>query len=603
MRPSTVSSSAKVHGKPWPKRRLEAELSRVTRNPTNLDANKDTRDSDMKITRMMPLAAMLCAAFVTVAAQAVDLASAKASPAQEKKPNIVFIITDQRAYRLFAGTDYTLPGMDTIAKHGVTFRNHYIASAMCSPSRAAFLSGRPPQVNHVIDQMQYPFVPSLSPSLPNLGSVLKKLGYRTAYFGKFEMDKEILNPKPTVNYSTVGQRYGFDVFSAGGDIGSAPQDGFDNDPFIAGEAVRWLRASAREARRTRQPFFMVASLVNPHDIMFGNGNVPGQPAVEKGVVPFVLPPLPPSSIYEKQWKFTLPPSLTEQLTAPGMPGALLEYKNGWDAVLGTIPTDRKDMWTIFYNYYLNTIRDGDRSIQQIVDVMNEMDLWRDTVVLFTADHGEMGGAHGGLKGKGPMSYEENGHVPLIIAHPAAKAGATCLALTSHLDLLPTFVGLTGLPDANRPQAVKALPGRDFSALLADTEKASLTTVRPAVLFNYVGPSTVDGDFLRATMDGLIFRKPTPPLSQAKLDKRGFLSFVFDGRYKFGRYYAPTAFNTPRTLEEILGNNDIQLFDLQADPQEVHNLALEPEKNHETILKMNALLNDMIAKEVGANDAH
>ena len=112
---------------------------------------------------------------------------------------------------------------------------------------------------------------------------------------------------------------------------------------------------------------------------------------------------------------------------------------------------------------------------------------------------------------------------------------------------------------------------------------------------------MDGNFLRATMDGLIFRKPTPPLSQAKLDKRGFLSFVFDGRYKFGRYYAPTAFNTPRTLEEILGNNDVQLFDLQGDPEEMRNLALEPEKNRATILRMNELLNDLIAKEVGVND--
>src|SRR6516225_10831836 len=121
----------------------------------------------------------------------------------------------------------------------------------------------------------------------------------------------------------------------------------------------------------------------------------------------------------------------------------------------------------------------------------------------------MGGAHGGLKGKGPFSYEENAHVPLIIAHPAAKAGTTSLALTSHLDLLPTFVGLTGLSEADRPQAVKALPGRDFSALLAGPEKASLTAVRPAALFNYVGPSTVDGAYLHATMDGLIFRRPSP----------------------------------------------------------------------------------------------
>jgi len=91
------------------------------------------------------------------------------------------------------------------------------------------------------------------------------------------------------------------------------------------------------------------------------------------------------------------------------------------------------------------------------------------------------------------------------------------------------------------------------------------------------------------------------LSTAKLDKRGFLSFVFDGRYKFARYYAPTAFNTPQTMEEIFKSNDVQLFDLQNDPDEVHNLALAPEKNKELILRMNGLLNDLIAKEVGVND--
>ena len=91
------------------------------------------------------------------------------------------------------------------------------------------------------------------------------------------------------------------------------------------------------------------------------------------------------------------------------------------------------------------------------------------------------------------------------------------------------------------------------------------------------------------------------MSTAKLDKRGFLSFVFDGRYKFARYYAPTAFNTPQTLDEIFKNNDVQLFDLQSDADEMHNLALAPEKNKELILRMNGLLNDLIAKEVGVND--
>jgi arylsulfatase len=341
----------------------------------------------------------------------------------------------------------------------------------------------------VFDQMQYSYVPTLDPNIPNVGSVLKGLGYKTAYFGKFEMDKEILNAKPTVNYSQVARPYGFDVFSAGGDTNSDPLSGFDNDRLTAGEGVRWLRVMAMESRRTGQPFFMVASFVNPHDIMFGNGNIPGQPPVQKPLSPKAAPPPPPDSIYEKKWSFTLPLSLQESLTAPGMPGALLEYEKGWDGWSGVIPTDRKDMWTIFYNYYLNTIRDSDRGIQEIVDVLNGMDLWRNTVVVFTADHGEMGGSHGGLKGKGPFSYEQNVHVPLIIAHPAAKAGATCSALTSHLDLVPTFVGLTGLPDSKRPAAVKALPGHDFSSLLAHPENADAHAVSPGIVFDYVGVST------------------------------------------------------------------------------------------------------------------
>jgi arylsulfatase len=515
--------------------------------------------------------------------------------------NIIFVISDQRTYRLFAGDDYSLPGIDAIARHGVTFRNHYIASAMCSPSRAAFLSGQPPQVNGVFDQMQYDFVPTLSPDLPNMGSVLKGLGYKTAYFGKFEMDKKILDPEPTVNYSTAAKPYGFDVFGAGGDIGSAPRDGYKNDPFIAGESVRWLRETASGARQGGQPFFMVASFVNPHDIMFGNGNIPGQPPVQVAVTPWVVPPPPANSIYRKVWSFTLPSSLQEPLTAPGMPPALSEYNKGWNGWSGTIPTNRRDMWSVFYNYYLNTIRDEDRALQQIVDVLDDMDLWRDTVVVFTADHGEMGGAHGGLKGKGPFAYEANAHVPLVIAHPAGKAGAAASALTSHIDLVPTFAGLTGLPEANRPAVVKALPGRDFSGLLADPEKAGVDAVRPGVLFNYVGVSTVDGDYLTKVMSSLALRQPQPPVTQVKLDKRGFLSFVFDGRYKFARYYAPAAFNTPQTLEEILKNNDIQLFDLESDPDEMRNLALDPENNRATILRMNGLLNELMAKEVGVND--
>ena len=212
----------------------------------------------------------------------------------------------------------------------------------------------------------------------------------------------------------------------------------------------------------------------------------------------------------------------------------------------------------------------------------------------------MAGAHGGLKGKGPFCYEANAHVPLIIAHPDGKPGTSCSALTSHLDLLPTFVGMTGLPEEKKSAAVTGLPGHDFTVLLGDPEAAKINANRSGVLFNYVGISTVDSKFLQAVMEGLATGKH-PSLAEIDLSKRGLLSFTFDGRYKFARYYAPDTFNVPKTLEQVFECNDVQLFDLKEDPDEVHNLALDREKNKETILRLNTLLNDLMAKEVGVND--
>ncbi|HXM07636.1 MAG TPA: hypothetical protein VN936_09225, partial [Candidatus Acidoferrum sp.] len=169
-------------------------------------------------------------------------------------------------------------------------------------------------------------------------------------------------------------------------------------------------------------------------------------------------------------------------------------------------------------------------------------------------------------------------------------------------LVPTFVGLTGLPEEQRTKAIEGFPGRDFSRLLTNPSTASVHEIRQGVLYNYLGLGTVDAEYLQAVMDSQM-RDSTkqPPIAKASMTKRGLVSSAFDGRYKFGRYYAPTAFNTPTTLEEIIKENDAQLFDLHADPHEMHNLVLAPEKNRELILRMNKLLNELIASEVGVND--
>ena len=525
------------------------------------------------------------------------------TPAPNHPLNIILVIRDQTRYDLPIAAGYNMPALDRLAQQGVVFRNHYVASAMCTPSRAALFSGQPPQVNGVFDQMEAGYVPNLPKDRPNMGSLMKKLGYQTAFFGKWEMETALIPPKPTVNYSEALQPYGFDIYQPDGDKTGAPDQGYKTDVYTASEGVRWLRGNVPKLRASGQPFFMIVSFVNPHDIMYADANVPGTAQAQKADLNGVLTAPPKNSLYARRWNSVLSPTMQESLSAPGMPAALTEYNTGWSGVLGYIPTDRPDMWQVFNDYYLNMIRDTDASLKLLEDGLDELNLWQNTVVIFTADHGEMDGDHGGLRGKGPFCYEGNSHVPLIIDHPNYPRGQSTFALTSHLDLLPSLPGLAGVPEAQRREAVKGLPGHDFSGVLANAETASPQAVRPGVLFNYVSPMTIDSGYLLAAMNELMQDKPAPSLTelQPKLNKRGFLSFAFDGQYKFARYYAPNDFNTPETLEQILGHNDVQLFDLKNDPLETRNLALDPGNNKEVILRMNALLNQLMAKEVGKND--
>ena len=194
-----------------------------------------------------------------------------------------------------------MPALERLAQHGFTFRNHYVASAMCTPSRAALWSGQPPQVNGVFDQMEAGYVPSLRTDRPNMGSMMKKLGYQTAFFGKWEMEASIIPPKPTVNYSEALQPYGFDIYQPDGDKTGAPDQGYKTDVYTASESVRWLRGNVPRLRASGQPFFMVVSFVNPHDIMYADANVPGTDQAQKAVLNGVLTAPPKNSLYRTQW--------------------------------------------------------------------------------------------------------------------------------------------------------------------------------------------------------------------------------------------------------------------------------------------------------------
>ncbi|MCB8882353.1 sulfatase-like hydrolase/transferase [Acidisoma cellulosilytica] len=534
-------------------------------------------------------------------------ASADPFPASRNTPlgrpyNVILITTDEEAFHLRPAEGFTTPARAELQQRGTTFLNHYIGSAMCTPSRGVIYSGQPPQVNGVFDQMETGYVPSLRTDRPSMGTVFRQLGYHTAYFGKFELLSDIVVANPAVNYSEALAAYGFQTFSSDGDKVGAPDQGYETDIYTASEAVRWMRTHGQTLNENGIPWLLVVSFISPHDIMYADVNQPGQ-IVQKSQTGAVLTPPPSNAAFTTRWKFPPSPSALEPLDKPGRPPAQLAYNTGWSAWLGEIPQDATAMWQDYYNFYLNLIRDNDCTLQIVLDAISELNLWSTTAVVRTADHGELGGSHGGLRGKGPLPYEQETHVPMVVVHPEYAGGRSCKAITSHIDLLTTLAGLTNAEPSQRAAALAGLPGRDFSSVLKAPEQASLTAIREGALFNYVGLWTVDSTYMTKTAWELNKAQYVPPFGALRpaMTPRGFLSFCFDGRYKFARYYAPGNFNTPTTFEDLVGNNDLELYDLESDPDEMINLAVKADANRELIMYHNELLNRLIAREVGDND--
>ena len=118
----------------------------------------------------------------------------------------------------------------------------------------------------------------------------------------------------------------------------------------------------------------------------------------------------------------------------------------------------------------------------------------------------------------------------------------------------------------------------------------------------------DTKWAAMTIDTRKYRTKTPEEQAAALTKdppnflnRTAIRSIWDGRYRFSRYFSPIRFNTPGSLEELFAMNDVEVYDLHDDPEETNNLAIDQKRNGDLIVALNQETNRRLAEEVGVDD--
>ncbi|HEX7278293.1 MAG TPA: sulfatase-like hydrolase/transferase [Solirubrobacterales bacterium] len=456
--------------------------------------------------------------------------------------NVVLILTDQeRAIQHFPPNwlRQNLPGMRRLRQHGVSFERAFTNACMCSPARSTLMSGYFPAqhgVKYTLEEdMPFPEYPHQvelprPPVLPNLATVMRAAGYNVVYKGKWHCSKPA--QKENAQPSDL-ERYGWTRWNPpdAGANQSVPEAGggfVDNDgrfmesvgsPEAGSEGVMQYLGSAAAKQ---QPFFLVISLVNPHDVLF----YPSKTFEEAG--------------YDDSWiqgDIGVPETNGEDLsTKPSVQEQFLRIFN----LTGKPKTAAEKR--AYLNYYGNLMRSSDNYIVDVLNKLEEVGLYDDTLIIRTADHGEMGLTHGGMRQKNFNFYEEATRVPLVYSNPKLfPKPVSTDAMVSHVDFLPTLASLAKAPKSARAD----WQGVDYSRLVLQPKKAK--PVQDYVVFTY---------------DDFQSGQAKPPYPKPP----NHIVAIREGRWKLARYYDVSKKNPKPPQWEM--------YDLKTDPLEKKNLAYE-----------------------------
>jgi len=407
----------------------------------------------------------------------------------EKRPNILLFMVDEERYPVSYETEEikkwrkeTFKAQDWLREHGMEFHRHYAGSAACVPSRATIFTGQYPSLHGVTQttgtakESTDPDVFWLDPStVPTMGDYFRAGGYRTHYRGKWHVSHADImmpgthtalhsyddkgNPVKTV-IDLYRQADRLNDFGFSGWIGPEPHGsakantGTNRDPGFAQETIELLdelEAEQKKSAGDQPPWLIVNSFVNPHDIvLFGLAWKQFGYPFTQGFVPNI----------------PVPETQSESLATK--PECQKSYVDVYPKMLTPQPT--LEVYRQFY-YYLQ--KESDQHMQSVYKRLVNSCFFENTIVIFTSDHGEMLGAHGGMHQKWHNAYEETVHVPLVVSNPVMfKEPKSAHLLTSHVDLIPTMLGLAGIDQKTARKQVqkdhsqaKPLIGRDLSRVV------------------------------------------------------------------------------------------------------------------------------------------
>lgn len=383
---------------------------------------------------------------MTLASQTVRQVQSESTQASSivEKPNVILIIADQRTYGLSKETGFSLdtsPTLDRMQAAGIGFQHNYCTTPVCVPSRTTMITGRWPEAHHVRMNLQA----NAAFFETDLYQVAKSRGYRTALIGKN-------HTYLTQNNVDVWREY----FHDGGPLERGREDEDKQyDEWLHNLNFNVSNQPSPFPLETQLPFRIVSDTIAFLD------STAGQPFFAQVSIP---EPHDPEQVPAPYWNMFPPDALPDRCAGPEAlvhmgPRAQWEYRMQQDAAPQT-----EKLWRRYRSNYFGALRMIDDQIGRLVKHLNDTGLADNTVVIFTADHGDFLMNYG-LGHKGVGLYETLTHTPQIWwgygIKPSPKVHQ---AFTSMADIMPTVCEVMG---ADIPHGVQGrslwplLRGEDF----------------------------------------------------------------------------------------------------------------------------------------------